>query len=322
MKNNKTFLVKALFIEKRLPYRYKKKLELFFIIPNFYIQFFVFSILEFFNRSKQGISIIIPCFNQGNYLTEAVESVINQDYQNIEIIIVNDFSSDKTEYIAEDLIKKYSNYNIILLNNRSNFGLAKSRNIGINKSSNELAYFLDSDDKIHPKTLSTLLKFLKYRNASFVCPGMIKFGDVFQKQWKLRFNKKNQPFINSFIAVGLIKKSAWMESGGFNPNMKYGWEDWDFSLSLIEKNQKIIVAAKPLYYHRRKSESMMSSLWNNEKKKRSMIIQLIRNHPILYKKYSIEELVDKFSYRDINLEVLYAELKNILNQSAIHKNDY
>ncbi len=309
-----TPLLKALFIKHRLPSRYKKKLELLWIIPNFYLQYFYFLIKDLLdNEQKPGISVVIPCYNQGEYLIEAIESVINQTYQNIEIIIINDSSNDDTLNIANKIKNKYQNFNIKLISNPQNVGLSESRNIGIRNSTFNFIYLMDGDDKIEPSTLEILYKFIKYKHASFVCPGMKKFGAINKSLWKSKININNQPFINNFHVVGLFKKEAWKDAGGFNPNMVYGWEDWDFSLSLLENKARIVDAAKPLYYHRRKEKSMMSSLWNDERKKRRMLIQLIKNHPRVYSKYIKDELVSKFSYRNIDKIKFRRELDLPLN---------
>jgi len=83
------------------------------------------------------ISIIIPCYNYGRYLNDAVQSIVEQNEKNFEIIIVNDGSTDNTEQIANELIKKYSNHKIILINQKNSGQPAISRNTGIANANGE-----------------------------------------------------------------------------------------------------------------------------------------------------------------------------------------
>ena len=108
-----------------------------------------------------NISIIIPTYNRKSFLIHAIDSVLNQTYQNLELIIIDDGSSDKSvEYIK----KKYSNIKIY---KQSNKGVSSARNKGIKLSSNSWLAFLDSDDRWHPKKLekqiSYLIKNTKYK---------------------------------------------------------------------------------------------------------------------------------------------------------------
>ena len=90
-------------------------------------------------------SVVIPCFNQAHFLSEAILSVINQTYSNWEIIIVDDGSTDNTNQIASEWVNKDNR--IKLISNLSNNGLANARNSGISCSNGEFISFLDSDDK-------------------------------------------------------------------------------------------------------------------------------------------------------------------------------
>lgn len=103
------------------------------------------------------ISIIIPCFNQGIFLPEAVNSILNQSYQNWECIIVNDGSTDNTQEIAQFFCQQDNRFFYI---EQKNQGLSAARNAGIEKSTGKYIQFLDSDDIILPKKLEIQLKQL------------------------------------------------------------------------------------------------------------------------------------------------------------------
>ena len=105
-------------------------------------------------NDKQKVSIIIATFNRDNLIKRAIDSVFLQNYPNFEIIVVDDCSVDKTG----EIVNGYNDSRIIYIRNESNYGVAKSRNIGIGNSTGEFISFLDSDDEWLPGKLVSELK--------------------------------------------------------------------------------------------------------------------------------------------------------------------
>ena len=108
------------------------------------------------------ISIIIPVYNRENVIEECISSIISQSYQNFEIILIDDGSSDNTLEICEKLAK---NENRIKILAEQHGGVSAARNKGIDISKGEYVFFLDSDDIIHPHLLETLITAMKNNNA-------------------------------------------------------------------------------------------------------------------------------------------------------------
>ena len=92
------------------------------------------------------ISVIVPCYNQAQYLDECLQSVLDQTYQNWECIIVNDGSPDHTEEIAKRWLEKDNRFRYIY---KDNGGLSSARNAGIREAKGEYLFFLDSDDSLN-----------------------------------------------------------------------------------------------------------------------------------------------------------------------------
>ena len=103
------------------------------------------------------ISVIIPVYNVENYLEECLKSVQTQTYTNIEVILVNDGSTDKSKLICERYCKEDSRFHLL---NQENQGLSAARNNGVAASTGEFIVFVDSDDIILPKYLETLLHYM------------------------------------------------------------------------------------------------------------------------------------------------------------------
>ena len=100
------------------------------------------------------VSVIIPAYNAEKFLSQCVESIINQTYRNIEIIIVNDGSRDNTAEIAKECAKKDSRVKLI---NKENGGVTSARLKGVQEASGEWIGFVDSDDEIEPEMYERLL---------------------------------------------------------------------------------------------------------------------------------------------------------------------
>ncbi len=113
------------------------------------------------------VSVIIPVFNVESYLREALDSVINQTYENLDIIVINDGSTDKSGIICDEYALKDSRIRVIHQNNK---GLSAARNAGLNAMNGDLVVFLDSDDAYLPEYVSTLVKTqIQERTDIVVC---------------------------------------------------------------------------------------------------------------------------------------------------------
>jgi glycosyltransferase involved in cell wall biosynthesis len=118
---------------------------------------------------KELVSIITPSYNTEKFISETIESVLNQKYTNWEMIIVDDGSSDKSISIIQKYIADYPTSKIYLLQNENNLGPALSRNKAIEKSSGRFLAFLDSDDCWTVDKLIKQVAFMKKKNAPFTC---------------------------------------------------------------------------------------------------------------------------------------------------------
>ncbi|MGE0092513.1 MAG: glycosyltransferase [Bacteroidales bacterium] len=126
------------------------------------------------NTIKPYISVIIPVYNTGAYLAASLESVINQTLTNIEIIVVNDGSTDNSPEIINIYKERDSR---ILVINQANSGLSMARNSGLKMASGEFIYFMDSDDLIDPGTLLTCYEFAAGKGLDLVCFDAQSFFD-------------------------------------------------------------------------------------------------------------------------------------------------
>lgn len=205
------------------------------------------------------ISVIVPCYNQAQYLDECLQSVLDQTYQNWECIIVNDGSPDHTEEVAKKWLEKDSRFRYIY---KKNGGLSSARNAGIREANGEWILPLDADDRIGNQYLELAEKeFAKnptiiYCNAEF-------FGDK-RGTWDMSFyDYKTIKFYNQIFCSAFFKKNKWQLVKGYDENLKCGREDWDFWLSILNENSLVIKLDYVGFFYRRKENSMDDKINQN-----------------------------------------------------------
>ena len=126
------------------------------------------------------ISVIVPVYNVGNYLYECLDSIVNQTIiDNLEVIIVDDGSTDKSRYVVEKYAQDFDNFYAY---HKSNGGLGNARNFGLKFAKGEYIYFIDSDDYIPPDTLEKMYNLAKKHNHDMITGNFIRFDE--DSTWK------------------------------------------------------------------------------------------------------------------------------------------
>jgi len=167
------------------------------------------------------ISIIIPTYNRARFLPRAIKSILNQTYQDWELIIVDDGSTDNTK----EVVKKYLKDPRIKYIQTENLGAANARNVGVNKAKNNWVTFLDSDDEAYPYWIETWVGAINRQPGT----GLISSGcDISKKNQIIakKLPEKNSKLFGNLIykitnggSFGL-KKELFKEIGGYDTNFK------------------------------------------------------------------------------------------------------
>ena len=111
------------------------------------------------------ISIVVPIYNVADYLHYAIDSLMKQTYQNFEVILVNDGSTDKSPMLCEDYANRYENIHVF---HKENGGLSDARNFGVSKANSDWIFFLDPDDYLEEYTLELIVKIHKEHHADLI----------------------------------------------------------------------------------------------------------------------------------------------------------
>ncbi len=268
--------------------------------------------LDFSKSTKSSadtlVSVIMPCFNDGAYLAEAIDSVLNQTYKNIEIIIANDASTDiGTVNILKEL--KISGIKVIDLETNSGPSVARNRAISMAKGKYILA--LDADDKIAPTYIKKAKEILdNYEEIGIVYCEAECFGRE-NKKWDLQKYSFPEILISNMIFVtAMHRKKDWESVGGYNENMINGFEDHDFWLSILELGREVYMINETLFSYRIKDVSRTSKLMSNYDNIQKSQVQIFKNHQQLYID-NIKVFFDEIGKKQV------AEQKNLAMQLSI-----
>lgn len=175
------------------------------------------------------ISIVIPCYNQGKYITETVDSVLAQTYDNKQIIIVNDGSTDDSDSVIQSIIKENPEIKYI---KTENGGVSKARNIGIKTASGKYILPLDADDIINPDYLKLAIAEFQKDPDLIIVTAKGKFFGKEEGDWNLEeFSMKKMLHGNVIFCPSVFRKNDWRAVDGFDEAMNH-LEDWDFYIRL------------------------------------------------------------------------------------------
>lgn len=209
------------------------------------------------------VSVIIPCYNQGQYLSDALQSVLDQTYSNWECIIVNDGSPDNTETVAQECVTKDSRFKYIY---KENGGLSSARNAGIEIAEGEFILPLDADDRLGQDYLKLALQaFQEDASLKVVYCKAEKFGEQ-SGIWNLpTFSILEIARYNSIFCSAVFKKSEWQRVGGYDSNMIYGLEDWEFWIAILKQGGNVKCIDYIGFYYRIAAGSMAKSINQKER---------------------------------------------------------
>lgn len=229
------------------------------------------------NRSL--VSVIVPIYNMQEYLEEMLQSVLNTSYQDVEIILMDDGSSDNSPIIAQ----KYANLHPerIRFYQQPNSGVIAARNNAITKASGKYIFPLDADDFMHPNFLKNAVKVLdEHSNVKVVC-GCDRFFGAKNGEWKLPEYSLSLLARRNIIAVSaLFRKEDWQRVGGYC-NEIIAREDWEFWIALLKNGGRVVRLAEPGISYRIRSKSKRV---NDRKLKKHVIDTLNKRHPEFFQR--------------------------------------
>ncbi len=234
------------------------------------------------------VSVIITCFNQADTVTETIQSVLNQTLKDIEIIIVDDGSTDASVKIITKYTKKFKNIQLIT---QKNSGVLVARTNGIHTAHAEYIFMLDGDDKIAPTALEKMYYAITHKYGDIITSRVMLFGLENAEMVLRRPNKLNMADANCLVNAALIKKSDFLLCGGFDPRFSTMLEDYDLWLNLLyNHNKRIYRIPEILFYYRIKPFYQSRNFKSREKLLKSLR-QLLRTKYPIHRWHTINNII-------------------------------
>lgn len=223
------------------------------------------------------VAVVIPCFNHGRFVAEAIASVRGQTYANIEIVVVDDGS---TEFATRQELDRVAADGVRVLR-QTNAGLAAARNAGVRATDAPFFVALDADDRLDPRFVETLLPPLLADAALGYSYSQVAFFGSQSGGWDCpEYDPRRLLIENLSVATAVVRRAAFDEAGGYSPDMVHGFEDWDFWLALLSLGWHGRMTPARLFHYRKHAGGSM--LTETQKRRAEMVQQMIAHHRRLF----------------------------------------
>lgn len=254
------------------------------------------------------VSVIVPCYNQGLFLHETLDSVAAQNYSAWECIIVDDGSTDNTKTIGIEYESKDKRFKYI---SQPNQGVSRARNNGIANSRGKYILPLDGDDKIGPRYIGEAVKRLEGdASVKLVYCLAETFGNKNEKFNIHTYSYKGLLMANMIFCTALFRKDDFMKTKGYSEDMSEGYEDWEFWIAFLNESDKVVQLPEVYFYYRIRDNSRNPKV-NEEEKQKRIRKSIYTKHKEIYDRYfPLPELL--FEYNKVN-----NQLESMAGSSAL-----
>lgn len=223
------------------------------------------------------VAVIVPCYNDGKFLPEALASVQAQTYSNLECVVVDDGSTEEKTLRILDKVRRQD----VRVIHQENQGLATARNTGARATRAPFYVPLDADDKLDHRFVERLLPALLDDPSLGYHYSHVRFFDADAGAWECPpYDARRLLVENLSVATALIRRSAFDEVGGYNPDMVHGFEDWDFWIALLAVGYHGRCLPETLFfYHKHEHGSMLTK---TQERRAVMVRKMIEHHRALF----------------------------------------
>lgn len=231
---------------------------------------------------RARVAIVVPCYNHGLFLPEAIGSVLAQTYSQLEAIVVDDGSTDDSAEVAEALVRE-SGGRVRLLR-KENGGLPSARNAGVAAAGAEYVLPLDADDRLAADFVERCVAALDARpDASIAYGDQQNFGEDTTFHPHPDYDFWSLTRRNHIGVASLFRRRAWEEVGGYAPLDSY--EDWDFWIACGERGHAGLHVPGAVFHYRVRAGSMFDEATKRDQRLKA---QIVLNHPGLYATAEVE----------------------------------
>ena len=201
------------------------------------------------------VSVVIPAKNSGTVLETCFKYIKNQTYLNIEIIVVDSYSKDKTQKICEQYKVRLIQFDDSKI--RGHFDATYKRNLGAKEAKGDFVYYLDADFELTPNVTAEAVAVCRKRNDAVIVKEIVK-GQGFWTRCKW-LEQETYWGDDNVEAPRFFKKEVWNKLGGLDENLGAGCDDWDLYQRFRQKGYKVFRIKAPLYHN--EGKITLSHLW-------------------------------------------------------------
>lgn len=241
------------------------------------------------------VSIVIPYFNFGDFIEDALISCLRQTYKPVQIIVINDGSTEKKSKEVFQAMKRKYQKNIFFVSQK-NRGIASTRNRGISLAKGTLICCLDGDDKLHPQYLEkTVPLFKPDKKIGIVTTWQQCFG---QDNLLMKTSRYDVPKLLShdcLTEASVFQKKLWQQVGGYADGID-SYEDWDFWIRIISLGYRWEVVEEPLLFYRIRNNSIYRTHYKDHA---YLARKIVQRNKTLYKKHISEVIGYLHEYHDM-----------------------
>jgi glycosyltransferase involved in cell wall biosynthesis len=222
---------------------------------------------------------VVPLYNYARFVVEALESAAAQDGVVVDLVVVDDGSTDDSLAVAQAWIETNQGRfgRAVLLQNETNSGLALTRNVGFAEADTAFVLPLDADNRLRPDCAARLIAAAREHCAAFAYPRLQQFGDA-DAAPGVPYEPARLAIANYIDAMALVRRSDWAAVGGYN-HVQYGWEDYDLWCRFAETGRFGEFVDEPLAEYRVHGSSMLRSDTDVVRNKLRLIRDFERRHP-------------------------------------------
>ena len=250
------------------------------------------------------LSVIVPVYNTSKYLNKCIDSILNQTFKDIELILVDDGSTDNSYSILEDYKNKYPK-KIVLLQ-KENGGQGSARNLGLKSAKGDYITFVDSDDTIDKNMYEEMYNLAVEGNYDIVICGLQDYYEKNNSTQKVSLNLSKDAFIKDALiksvpsVVNKLYKRSLFQKSKVVFNEKIWYEDYPYSMELVVNAKKIGYIDKYFYQYFHRATSTM----HNENIKRNL--DILKAHDDLINYFKENNFYEKY-----NEELSFLLLKEV-----------
>ena len=274
-------------------------------------------------KNRELISVIVPIYNVEKYLSECIDTLIKQSFDNLEIILIDDGSTDNCPTICDEYQKKDKRIKVI---HKKNGGLSDARNSGLKIAKGEYIIFVDSDDFVNINFVEVLYNLCVQNNSEMAICKFARVQEITDVDWEFLDNSYEKEIMTGkeftisvyegksenlgFVAWNKIYKKELFEKNKIEYPVNRYYEDTFTTFKLLYYSKKVVVTDVPLYYYRSREGSIITS--NITLKKLNDMLEA-DIYPVSY--YDERKEVELF-----NLSANYC-FRDIINTYNTYKNN-